>query len=66
MYLQMHDLYVIDFFVHNTVNSLNLDVGHNLDELSEGGPSFNKPELMIYLSKSNMSWERTGIYNCQK
>ena len=32
--------FIIEFFVHNTVNSLNLDVDHNLDELSEGGPSF--------------------------
>ena len=41
--------FIIDIFVHNTVNSLNLDEDHNIDELSEGEPqSFKIPDWLSF------------------
>ena len=49
--------FIIHIFVHNTVISLNLDEGHNIDELIEGETIIWNTWLMICLSKSNIQLE---------
>ena len=52
--------------MHNTVNSLNRDEGHNIDELSEGGPSFEIPDWWFVFQRVTFNGKGSGIYHYQK
>ena len=58
--------FIIDIFVHNTVNSLNLDEDHNIDELSEGEPSFKIPDWWSVFQRVTSNGKGSGIYHSKK
>ena len=65
MYLQMHYIWLILLCTY-TVNSLNLDESHNIDELSEGGPSLKIPDWWFVFQRVTSDGKGSGIYHSQK
>ena len=55
-----------NIFVHNTVDSLNLDEDHNIDELSEGVPSFQIPDWWFVFQRVTSNGKGSGIYHSKK
>ena len=59
--------FIIDIFVHNMLNSLNLDEDHNIDELSEGEPqSFKIPYWWVVFQRVTSNGKGSGIYHSNK
>ena len=57
-----------NIFVHNTVDSLNLDEDHNIDDLSEGEPqSFKIPDWWVVFQRvtSNVDFKVQHLFPIQ-